>query len=150
MKKQQKPKVLEEQSGGGRPPYRPSIDDRSTVEQMKFCGEPHTVIARALRIDVRTLEKHFVDELENGHANRRRDLIGWMFDTAEKGNASIQKHLDQMGRAADADASVRGRGKVKEPPPGKKEQQQAAAEAVAAGKSRFAPPEPPKLVVVNK
>lgn len=114
---------------------------------MKFCGETHAVIARALGIDVRTLEKHFGEELENGHANRRRDLIEWMFEAAEKGNASIQKHLDQIGRAAGAAENVAGRATAPKPEKlGKKEEQQAAAGRVGG---KFAPPPAPKLVVNN-
>lgn len=112
---------------------------------MKFCGETHAVIARALSLDVRTMEKHFADELENGHANRRRQVIGWMFDTAEKGNASMQKHLDALGRVSGAAEAVEGRAKPG-PKLGKKEQRQAAAEQVGG---KFAPPAPPKLVVSN-
>lgn len=130
----------------GRPAYRPTIQDRTIVEQMKFCGEPHAVIARALRIDVKTLEKHFGEELENGHANRRREIIGLMFDAAAKGNVSAQKHLDGLGRVAGEAERIADRGRVPEPKVGKKEQQQAAAEAVSG---KFAPPAPPKLVVSN-
>ncbi len=133
----------------GRPEYRPTIEARQTVEEMKYCGESENCIARALQIDVDTLRKHFPDELENGHANRRRELIGLMFKSARDGNASNQKRLEEIGRAAGSAAAIKAR-ETKEPKLGKKDQQQAAAEAVASGAGRFAPPEPPKLVVNNK
>ncbi|RLP22254.1 hypothetical protein [Mesorhizobium sp. YM1C-6-2] len=131
----------------GRPEYQPKIEDRQTVEEMRYCGESETVIARALGIDPDTLRKHFVEELANGHANRRKEVIGLMFKSARDGNASNQKRLEEIGRAVGADESVKGRGKTKEPPVGKKEAKQKAAEQVGG---KFAPPEPPRLVVNNK
>lgn len=133
----------------GRPEYQPSTEDRMSVEEMKFCGESENVIARALRIDVDTLRKHFPNELADGHAQRRKEIIGVLFKAARADNVTAAKRLEEMGRLAGAAEAVSRREK-KEPAPGKKEQQQAAAEAVATGQSRYAPPEPPKLVVNNK
>lgn len=133
----------------GRPEFKPTLEQRQTVEEMKYCAESENCIARALGIDVDTMRKHFGDELENGHANRRRELIGLMFKSAREGNASNQKRLEEIGRVAGAAEAVKAR-EPKAEKPGKKEQQQAAAEAVASGQSRYAPPAPPKLVVSNK
>jgi hypothetical protein len=94
---------------------------------MKFCGEPADVIARSLGISTPTLMKHFAEELENGHANRRRELTTWMFETAAKGNAAMQKHLDQMGRVAPPTADREAK-PIRPEKLGKKEQAQAEAE----------------------
>lgn len=129
----------------GRPAYRPSIEDRKTVEQMKFCGESDNTIARALNIDPDTLRKHFADELADGHAQRRKEVIGLMFDAARGGNVAAIKKLEEMGRVAAASEAV----KVRERPSpklGKKEERRIAAENVGG---KFATPEPPKLVVNN-
>lgn len=115
------------------------------VEQMRFCGESHDVIARALGIEANTLRKHFADELLNGHANRRREVVGMLFREAQKGNVSAIKRLDEMGRAAGAAEAVERR-ETKAPKLGKKEERQLAAESVSG---RFAPPPQPKLVVSN-
>jgi hypothetical protein len=132
---------------GGRPEYRPTIEARQTVEEMKYCGESENCIARALGIDVGTMRKHFVDELENGHANRRKEVIGLMFKSARDGNASNQKKLEEIGRIAGAAASVEARSRPpKEEKLGKKQQQQRAAEQVGG---KFAPPAPPRLVISN-
>jgi hypothetical protein len=93
----------------GRPAYRPSIEDRKTVEQMKFCGESDNTIARALNIDPDTLRKHFADELADGHAQRRKEVIGLMFDAARSGNVAAIKKLEEMGRVAAASEAVNGR-----------------------------------------
>lgn len=155
----EKPKARKRPSKGGRPPYRPSIEDRQTVEQMKFVGESDNTIARALGIDPDTLRKHFADELADGHAQRRKEVIGLLFKSARDGNVSAQKKLEEMGRVAAADAAARNRGGSGQAggvqatpvaPKGKKELQQAAAEAIAGGSSKFAPPAPPKLVVDNR
>lgn len=125
----------------GRPCFEPSVDQRLTVEQMKFVGEPDTVIARAIGISPATLRLHFRDEMANGHAHRRKQVIGLLFDQAEKGNVSALKHLEAMGRATETGAKVPAE-KV-----GKKETAKIAAHRVTG---KFAPPEMPKLVVNNK
>ncbi|PRD42167.1 hypothetical protein C5748_17020 [Phyllobacterium phragmitis] len=133
-------------SRGGRPPYRPSIEDRQTVEELKFVGESDNSIARSLRIDPDTLRKHFPDELADGHAQRRKEVIGLLFRSARDGNVAALKKLEEMGRAAGGAASVKQR-ETRAPKLGKKEEQKAAAKAVGG---KFAPPTPPKLVVDNR
>lgn len=139
------PKTLRKR---GRPAYRPTLEDRQIVEQMKFCGESDNTIARALGIDPDTLRRHFVDELADGHAQRRKEVIGLLFTAARNGNVAAVKKLEEMGRAAGAAEAVKAR-EPKAASVGKKEERQAAAEAVAAGQSKFAPPAPPRLVVNN-
>lgn len=130
---------------GGRPPYKPTIESRRVVEEMKFCGESENVIARALRIDPDTLRKHFEDELADGHAQRRKEVIGLIFTSARAGNVSAQKKLEEMGRAAGAAEAVERRGKA-EPKKGKKEERNEAAKAVGG---RFAVRPGPSLIVDN-
>lgn len=141
------------QNKGGRPAWQPSIADRTAVEQMKYVGESDAMIARSLKVDVDTLRKHCSYELENGYANRRSQITKLMFEAADKGNVSAIKRLDEMGKISRAAAAVNERG---DPKPdmkpaklGKKEERQVAAERVASS-GKFSPPEPPKLVVVNR
>ncbi|UIK05016.1 hypothetical protein [Neorhizobium galegae] len=129
----------------GRPQYRPSLEDRQMVEQMKFCGESDNTIARALGIDPDTMRKHFGDELADGHAQRRKEVIGMLFGAARGGNVAAIKKLEEMGRAAGAQEAVKGR-EARAPKLGKKEEQKASAKAVGG---KFAPPSPPQLVVNN-
>lgn len=130
----------------GRPEYRVTIEARRIVEEMKFVGESDNTIARALGIDPDTLRKHFVDELADGHAQRRKEVIGLLFKSARDGNVSAQKKLEEMGRVAQASEAVKAREKP-EPKLGKKEERRIAAENVGG---KFATPAPPKLVVSNK
>ena len=130
----------------GRPLYRPSLEDRKTVEELKFVGESDNTIARALGIDPDTLRKHFLGELADGHAQRRKEVIGLLFKSARDGNVAAQKKLEEMGRAAGAAETVKKR-ETKERRLGKKEEQKIAAKAVGG---KFAPPTPPKLVVDNR
>jgi hypothetical protein len=131
---------------GGRPEYRPTIEARQTVEQMRFVGESEDVIARALGISTPTLRKHFKEELADGHAQRRKEVIGLLFAAARDKNVAAMKKLEEMGRVAGAAEAVKRR---ETPPPklGKKEQQQEAAAEVGG---KFAPPAGPKLVVNNR
>lgn len=144
----EKPRRSKAPSKGGRPPYKATIAARQRVEEMKFCGESDACIARALGIDPDTLRKHFEDELADGHAQRRSEVIGLMFDAARKGNVSAMKRLDEMGRAPAPGASEDRGGRVAASMPreGKKAEQQRVAEGVTG---KFAPPPQPKLVVSN-
>lgn len=119
----------------GRPPFSPTAQNRRTVEEMKACGEPTELIARALRLDVDTLKRHFADELAQGHAERRREVVGLLFKTARKGNVTAIKKLEEMTRIAGADADALGQPEAPARPAklGKKAQAQAEAEAVVAG-----------------
>ncbi|QAZ46134.1 hypothetical protein [Mesorhizobium sp. Pch-S] len=131
----------------GRPAYRPALKDRQTVEQMKFCGESENTIARSLGIDVGTLRKHFAEELENGYANRRHEVIGLLFEAARSKNVAAIKKLEEMGRVANAAEAVNGRGKgERQPKLGKKEERQIAARNVGG---KFATRQPPQLVAVS-
>ncbi len=131
----------------GRPAYRPSLADRQTVEELKFVGESENAIARSLGIDPDTLRKHFVDELADGHAQRRKEVIGLLFKSAREGNVAAQKKLEELGRFAGAAEAGREFAEPKQPKLGKKEEQQLAAKGVGG---KFAPPTAPKLVVHNK
>ncbi|NEV75480.1 hypothetical protein DYI24_00090 [Rhodopseudomonas sp. BR0C11] len=123
-----------------------------TVEQLKYAGESDAMIARSLKVDVDTLRKHCAYELENGYANRRREVTRLMFEQASKGAGWAIKRLDEIGKVSRAAAAVGDRGKAqpqsppKPPKLGKKEERQAAAENVGG---KFKAPEPPKLVVNN-
>jgi hypothetical protein len=131
--------------GAGRKPFSPSIDQRITVERMKFCGESDATIARALRVDVGTLRKHFVDELENGYAHRRKEVIDLMFEAARQGNASMMRRLEEIGSLANPEKKTAKSSSAK---PGKKQVQQAMAEDVASA-GIFSPPAAPKLAALN-
>ena len=49
-----------------RPAYKPTPESRAKVNAMAF-GTPEHAIARVLKIDPKTLRKHFRDELDTAH-----------------------------------------------------------------------------------
>lgn len=124
--------------------YKPTIEARQTVEEMRFCGESEDTIARALGIATNTLRKHFQDEIANGHAARRKEVIGMLFKSARDGNVSAQRKLEELGKVGGASEAIERREKA--PKLGKKEERRLAAENVGG---KFATPQPPKLVVNN-
>ena len=82
----------------GRPPHMPTIEDRISVERMMACGDPLETIARALRIDKCTLQKHYGYEIQHGAANQRRLIVDLIFKGAQAGNASLQRRLEEITR----------------------------------------------------
>ncbi|MEO3387335.1 hypothetical protein [Mesorhizobium sp. CAU 1741] len=115
------------------------------MEEMRFCGESEDTIARALGIATNTLRKHFTDEIANGHAARRKEVIGMLFKSARDGNVSAQRKLEELGKVGAAEEAVGRRSSA--PKIGKKEERRIAAENVGG---KFATPAPPKLVVNNR
>ena len=147
--------------GAGRKPFAPTIEQRLTVERLKYVGESEEVIAAALAISPITLRKHFVVELRDGYANQRKQVMEMLFKAAQDGNVTAIKKLEESGRAAGAQEAIMRRSakrreeREEEPAPapvprapdlGKKELQQQAAEAVGG---KFAVPAGPKLAVDN-
>lgn len=135
-------------AGRGRPQFKPTSALRRKVEELLTGGMSKDECARAIGCSTPTLEKHFEEELANGIAKKRAEVIGLLFKSARKGNVTAQKKLEEMSRVSGAAEAVTGR-EPKAPRLGKKEERQVAAEAVASGTSKFAPPTPPKLVVDN-
>ncbi|MBR2689180.1 MAG: hypothetical protein IKE42_15110 [Aquamicrobium sp.] len=127
----------------GRPQFKPTAAQRRTVEQMVSCGDSKRMIARALKIDEDTLGKHFLEELENGAARKRREVLDMLYKGAKKGNATLIKRLEEMTRISGAkenfDQPEKPRGKAaapaqpRAPKLGKKEIQREAA--MAAGQN---------------
>ncbi len=153
-KRKTRKRATRKRNAGGRPSWKPTLDDRTTIERMKFCGESDATIARSLGVDVDTMRKHCPEELANGYANRRREVVNLLFEAAKAKNTSAIKRLDDMGRVAGAAAAVNGRGgKMPKPEkapvaekPGKKELRKQAAAQVSGV---YAPPPPPRLAVDN-
>jgi len=78
----------------GRPAFKPTDDDRKTVELMCAVGIPHEGIARCIQggIDDKTLRKHFPEELETAAIRANTKVAGSMFQSAISGNVAAQKH----------------------------------------------------------
>lgn len=87
---------MSEANKGGRPTFEPTDDMRLTVEHGASCGVPVREIAAGIGCDEKTLRKHFDQELLNGRSRRRLHMLNLLFKSAEDGNVSAQKHLEQL------------------------------------------------------
>lgn len=65
---------------------------------MRLCGDSDRSIADALAIDPGTLRKYHSDDLANGHAQRRRIVVGSLFAAARNGSFAAMAKLEKMGR----------------------------------------------------
>jgi hypothetical protein len=125
----------------GRPPYEPTDKDQRVVEMMAGWSIPEGRVAKVLGIDLKTLRKHFAEELEVGRASLE---------------AQLAQNLLRMAQGHERPSliptifALKSRfGWVEQPPPareqplGKKEAMLDAAHRAVSGSSRFAPPRPP-------
>lgn len=116
----------------GRPPYQPPPDVRDDIELMVLAGMAHAAIAKALEIDIHTLEKYFRVELDEGVSRKKREVLGMLYATAQAGNVAAQKTLldvaerREVGAVLDKHVPVRLQ-------PGKKERAQMDAERAGEG-----------------
>lgn len=127
---------IEEPNKGGRPEFEPTDDQRKQVEVGVYTGMTHVQLAAALEISKPTLEKHFAAELLTGHSKRRMRNMMQLWDNAEAGNVSAQKHLERMGAMV---VAPRPEQAVKKPEPlGKKEELNIAAKESPPEGSKWA------------
>ncbi|MCF6120887.1 MAG: hypothetical protein E5X35_07560 [Mesorhizobium sp.] len=101
--------MTEPKRGRGRPAFKPTPAMRRTVERMVSCGDVKDTIARAIGCSIPTLELYFDEELKNGWAKKRQELLNWMFNGAKKGNATLIKRLEEMTRISGAAADFEAR-----------------------------------------
>ncbi len=73
-----------------RPSYIPDQATQKQVEAMAGCGIPEADIAAVLKIDPKTLRKHFRDELDLGHTKANAQVAGFLFNAARNGNVTAQ------------------------------------------------------------
>lgn len=81
---------MAEKNKGGRPPFKPTKDERVNVEMMAGFGVPHEQIASTVRggIDAETLKKHFKQELIEGKAKASTQVGRSLFQKAVDGDTS--------------------------------------------------------------
>jgi len=85
--------------------YVPTSADREIVERLAAAGHGKTEIAATVAIARDTLRKHFVEELLNGQARHRRDVINMLFESARRGKVSAIIRLEHLTRLAGARAA---------------------------------------------
>jgi hypothetical protein len=125
----------------GRPAYAPTLTDRRKVEERRAAGMSVAQIAVSMRIDRQTLEKHFVEEIEFGHARRRGEVVDMLFQAARNGNVSALKALERMTDLSSAEQAwmktaaraAEAKERTEAKPASKKQQEQVAAETAEVG-----------------
>jgi hypothetical protein len=73
---------------GGRKQYEPSEKDHRVVEAMAGCGFPQDAIARVLRIDAKTLRKHFRRSLDSAADKADAQVANTLFMLATSGKCA--------------------------------------------------------------
>jgi DNA-binding NarL/FixJ family response regulator len=81
-----------------RPEFKPTHEQRHSVMLGRAVGMSNRDIAASLRIDEKTLTKHFARELLHGRAIIRQELLAMVTDSALKGKKSAIVLLERMTR----------------------------------------------------
>ena len=71
--------------------HKPTRASRRRVEIAAGGGMPHEAIAQALKIDAKTLRKHYGAELASGANLRRMQVLETLFGQARKGSTSAAR-----------------------------------------------------------
>jgi hypothetical protein len=105
-------------------PHKPTGRLRKKVCLLVAAGMSEPEVATALKMARETLRKYYADELLNGRASFRRELLEMLETAARKGSVAAMKHLD-----------LRTSGEAVSQPPlvGKKIEQAKAAATAGAG-----------------
>lgn len=77
----------------GNPNFHPTAAQRDQVAWMAADGMPIEQIAAVLGLCRQTVSRHFVDEITNGKARKRVEVMTMLRKAAKKGNVTAQKYL---------------------------------------------------------
>jgi hypothetical protein len=129
-------------SNAGRPAHLPTEKSCTEVETLAAFGIPHDDIARLLRIDPKTLRKHYAEQLELGSIKATAKVAQNLFTIACKPNREgLQAAIFWLRmRAGWSEHSPSERSFPGAKLLGKKEERQQAAESLTG---IYAPPAPP-------
>jgi hypothetical protein len=93
--------------------HQPDEAHRPQVETMTPYGIPESDISRVLKIDPKTLRKHYRDELDLGSTKANAQVAGFLFNSARNGNVTAQIFwLKTRARWKEAPAELRHSGAV--------------------------------------
>ena len=78
----------------GKPPHKPTPEERKTVSMMSAVGLTLEEISKCIRggIDIKTLMKHYREELDTSKAKANAAVGGAMYNKAIAGDVSAQKY----------------------------------------------------------
>ena len=74
----------------GRRAHRPDPSQRRQVEALAAYGIPEADISGVVRIDPKTLRKHYREELDLGETKANAQVAGFLFNAAKNGNVTAQ------------------------------------------------------------
>lgn len=74
--------------------YIPTYEERHTVKTLSSFGHSQREIAQYLRINKRTLEKHFVDELKVGKIHLTMKCGGFLLEVVDDDTYKPKERLD--------------------------------------------------------
>ena len=100
----EQPDELPAKRGRGQPAHEPSKAYRDAVTLMVSGGTAQAKIARWLRIDLKTLRKHYREELDNGATSINMMVVSEHLKLIKKGNFPAIKWWEQsrLGWRGDA------------------------------------------------
>jgi hypothetical protein len=100
-----RPARLPTKRGRGAPSHAPTKSDRDMITVMVAGGIKQADIARAKGIDLKTLRKHYREELDNGASSINTMVVGEHIKLIEKGDGPMIRWWEQarMGRRGDAE-----------------------------------------------
>ena len=103
----EQPDELPAKRGRGQPPHQPTKADRDAVTLMVAGGIPQADIAQWRRIDIKTLRRHYREELDKGAATVNAMVLVEHVKLIKKGDGPMIKWWEQarMGWRGDADPS---------------------------------------------
>ena len=74
----------------GRPPFKPTDEQREQVIALSSNGLPHIQISRIIGCAPKTLRKHFREELNIGKIQANAKVAGALYQSALNGNVKAQ------------------------------------------------------------
>jgi hypothetical protein len=86
----------------GRKEFRATAALKRKVAECAFAGMSQNEIALVIGCSTPTLMKHFAVEWHTGVAQKRAEVVGWMFREAKAGNVSAQRKLAEIGAITQA------------------------------------------------
>lgn len=91
-KKKAKKPVKRAKNPVGPPKFKPTKKDRMLVSAMTMCGTTQAMMARCMKVDAKTLRKHFRDEMDLALVKANANVCGAMYKKAVGGDVGAQRY----------------------------------------------------------
>ncbi|MEM7301907.1 MAG: helix-turn-helix domain-containing protein [Pseudomonadota bacterium] len=94
--------IAEPEDGRGRPAHEPTEEMFNKISRLKAAGMTHEQIAQAVQLSENTVRKYYLRALENGAALAKAELIGHLWESAERGVVGAIRTLREILDAGEA------------------------------------------------